>query len=831
MDMPLPGRGAARCLYCTTFMHCRGITLLGGLLWTTLVLLASTWSNTTTAIGTVGNGYLIDGREHTCPDFVLFITPLIEITSLPDPGWVLVRNSGGAPTFRSISGKVLESQVSHSDFPDVHDSHDFNADILLDSLDTDNAGLPLLSQHGKDSNGDFLPDTIEIEWETGILTTEEHGDGFAHFFPKWAWPMEGDRVWANGYWIFDCGHPSDNGAARTEIHPPRAVASMRNQVAQPPGEPAPVPVTATDLYIHGRAGVVTDLLICGNSTINDGDGIIDTRECKAMPGFFSPAGCDASDGYCHDPVADHLGIPIDDNYQFDICVPPKPSASARLVEWIETGPGNTVDNPALQAVLDEVPVTSTDPAVDACAASEFGPTKVHVSVNLAGSGVAPDDVYARHIYAGWADAPVRLRHFRLTMDSLYMRNDHDSDTLGITNRGELSFFWAGMDRGGGPTSTSDEWVRLSDQTTGDMGHLGSGESRTFNNTTWDFVIPDGAAFTLRANGYDGGVDESPLSIATDCLDDHFGHHDIAEHLNFLPPFEFIDTCYALLSLDAGTPDNDALRPLTAVFEPANNYRLGLSTVQADNYCTLNVVQGPTIEIPCSEPERSQTIQFYLNQGIVFTLNAVKDYDFHVSVQEIPMDSDGDGLLDTDEENTYGTDPLDFDTDDDGLGDGAEVNTYGTDPRDADSDDDGLTDGEEVNTYGTDPLDADTDDDGLKDGNEVTLGTNPLDADSDDDGIPDGSDPGSFVNLISNLPDSVFKSTGPGSQNAILDALTEIEKKIAMGKTAGALKQIRDLRTKLDGCGAQPDNSDWITDCAAQITVRELLDLLTTNLSN
>ena len=55
-----------------------------------------------------------------------------------------------------------------------------------------------------------------------------------------------------------------------------------------------------------------------------------------------------------------------------------------------------------------------------------------------------------------------------------------------------------------------------------------------------------------------------------------------------------------------------------------------------------------------------------------------------------MDSDGDGLLDSDEINVHGTNPLDPDTDDDGLSDGDEVNVYGTDPLDADSDDDGLT---------------------------------------------------------------------------------------------------------------------------------------------
>ncbi len=100
------------------------------------------------------------------------------------------------------------------------------------------------------------------------------------------------------------------------------------------------------------------------------------------------------------------------------------------------------------------------------------------------------------------------------------------------------------------------------------------------------------------------------------------------------------------------------------------------------------------------------------------------------------DSDGDGLLDSDEA-VKGTDSLKADTDGDGLKDGDEV-SKGTDPLKADTDGDGLKDGDEA-SRGTNPLSEDSDNDGLKDGDEVARGTDPLKADTDGDGVNDGDE--------------------------------------------------------------------------------------------
>jgi len=82
------------------------------------------------------------------------------------------------------------------------------------------------------------------------------------------------------------------------------------------------------------------------------------------------------------------------------------------------------------------------------------------------------------------------------------------------------------------------------------------------------------------------------------------------------------------------------------------------------------------------------------------------------------DCDGDGLLDGEELDPYGTDPYKADTDGDGLQDGDELDFW-QDQWDADADGDGV-----VNL-----LDSDSDADGFADGSEVYYGFDPSDAES------------------------------------------------------------------------------------------------------
>ena len=109
------------------------------------------------------------------------------------------------------------------------------------------------------------------------------------------------------------------------------------------------------------------------------------------------------------------------------------------------------------------------------------------------------------------------------------------------------------------------------------------------------------------------------------------------------------------------------------------------------------------------------------------INTPEDGDAILDVANeeiIPIDTDGDGLTDIEEE-ALGTDPENHDTDGDHIEDGMETER-GTDPLSTDSDDDGLSDMEELLIVGTNPNNPDSDTDGITDGVEVRdHGTDPM----------------------------------------------------------------------------------------------------------
>lgn len=453
---------------------------------------------------------------------------------IAEEGWVWANGTGTMDKFREASGVVTKSKVAHNDTPANHFSHDWNVDIRVDpgqegvlsNVNGPNSGDAV------DSLDDLLPaEKIEMEWETGVLPSEKSGDGANPYLPRWVLPNLGDRVWTDGHWVFDCGHAKDVAGVphfRTEIHPGRALASMRSQAATIPGSGStPVPVTATDLYIHGRGAFMVQQLECGIDTI-----LVEiTHSCPIKT------------------------TPIDELYTFDICLPPKPAPWA-TVSWAQVlGPGDDGFGPA--------PEITEVAAAGGCLlpTDEFGndfddSTMLHVEVDLRGSGIAPEDVYSRKITAGWVYPPsTPLPHLSLSLNLLDLHADHE----GLHFDGEFTFWWMGVDK-----APADEWHRLVNYeipTYDDGGtfcfehtnHLndmdddhscGNGELQ-FSGPAWDFYLEHDKPFTVHTSGFE-----------QDCYDDHFGsgHFSLTTYIDC-----HFGNFFQELANDWG--NNDALPPM------------------------------------------------------------------------------------------------------------------------------------------------------------------------------------------------------------------------------------------------------------------------------
>lgn len=500
-------------------------TLRSGVLWTiTLVALGMAsihGSNGPQSVHAApGN---LDGSSSECePWRVTFDLLLFEFDlEQAEEGWVYVNGYGTEDRFREASGVVTKSKIAHNDFPATHYTHDWNVDIRVDP-----------GQEGlvSDANGpDGTGKNIELEWETGIENGETSGDGASPFIPRWVLPNLGDRAWTNGHWVFDCGHYREVDGVKhfpSEIHPGRALATMRPQAATLPGSgTTPVPVTATDLYIHGRGAFMVQQLECGI------DIIITGSSC---------------------PVTT---TPIDDIYTFEICLPPRPVAWATLSSQISIGPGDSGIPVPLE--LDEAEaVGGCDAAVDDFGNDFDNEVMYEATVDLRGSGIAPTDVYARKVVAGWVYPPSEpLPHLSLDLTRLDLHNDHEVDP----GDGEMTFWFMGLDR-----ATDDEWHRLvnweiptyedvqfpcPNQTNhlndmDDDSDLSCGNGLLdFSGPNWSFYLRHGQSLSLHTTGYE-----------QDCLDDYFGSGEIE--------ISAYADCYFLAAFALNPGMDDALPPMS-----------------------------------------------------------------------------------------------------------------------------------------------------------------------------------------------------------------------------------------------------------------------------
>ena len=147
---------------------------------------------------------------------------------------------------------------------------------------------------------------------------------------------------------------------------------------------------------------------------------------------------------------------------------------------------------------------------------------------------------------------------------------------------------------------------------------------------------------------------------------------------------------------------------------------GLSEYQALSGTGNTVVNEIfTHEIADETASGTYTTNFYYTEGDAIAIafgsyNTSFAFDDLVISTYAGVDSDADGLSDSDETNTHNTDPNNADSDGDGFRDGDEVTAYLTNPLSVDSDGDTLSDFAEITSHNTDPNNVDTNNDGLGD---------------------------------------------------------------------------------------------------------------------
>lgn len=245
--------------------------------------------------------------------------------------------------------KQMSSEVSEEETPWNHYTHDFTLKVVPDA-----AYKQLLSFWLNPDGSTEVHDDMEVEWDNGsVMKVNDDDDRTWGALPEFAWPAIGDRVWVEGRWVFDCGHPFPDDWSfdfkrewvkySTEIHPPRALVTFRLnhpalsdspsssspaaswlQVTGAPVQglpgPTPVPVTEADIFVSGNGGGVNDLcmLVPSNSD----------NDCQY--GHTSPVIPVNERNYVFDiypPGTDYTNTTVNGNFQV---TPPVPDAS---LQW------------------------------------------------------------------------------------------------------------------------------------------------------------------------------------------------------------------------------------------------------------------------------------------------------------------------------------------------------------------------------------------------------------------------------------------------------------------------------------------------------------------
>lgn len=381
-----------------------------------------------------------------------------------DPEWLSVWSKQPVAFYATVAEVGLQGGdqpafISHDEYPGTHYAHDLNLDLVPDLqyrwvLSRSNfANDPGAASHGR----------IEWGWET-----QNAGNPFTYGtgnigIPLWATPTAGDRVYTVGRWAMDNGHP-DSGD-RTEIHPPRLLATMRERNTAVPLQRAMTRASQVDIYVSGHGGGANqyydgleDLLdnkglgggriqdfmpnLSGNSLVYDTyykQGPLDDSGLVAVflavypsvPGssvlvwsVAGPSGI-ATDTTGLPTVWDHsmpppagawvIGPeerPVNDmDYDFDVPLPVAPAGASSPQVLVTTHPEHTT------GITEAITYTNPDPTTGL-------PTGAHIHLPYNG---ADSGIYARTLKFYWDQFSPPGEHFVVQINDVNNTNPYDRD--------------------------------------------------------------------------------------------------------------------------------------------------------------------------------------------------------------------------------------------------------------------------------------------------------------------------------------------------------------------------------------------------------------------
>jgi hypothetical protein len=89
--------------------------------------------------------------------------------------------------------------------------------------------------------------------------------------------------------------------------------------------------------------------------------------------------------------------------------------------------------------------------------------------------------------------------------------------------------------------------------------------------------------------------------------------------------------------------------------------------------------------------------------------------------------------------------------------------------------------------------------------------------------PPAPTPPSITDVVRRVDPRAFKS--PGLRRSLEARLEAVRNAISDRQFSPAAAMLRNLRMRVDGCGATADRDDWIVDCTSQLAVRSAINAL------